>query len=395
MSFDISVSHPNLSLEAYGSAETTFTVTNLTNETRRVEAKLATLNPQHKSWLKIEGDFSQQLAANGSHQYSVKVEVPTDKFKGRFDFRLEIYSALEPQEKLAQGPKVAVEVKPATQSSSPPLPTNSEKSKTPINPNNPTPSFPWLRILVVILLLSNLASVIALWQLKGEISQNQQQLASLKDTADQAQARFKQAQDAVDIANTKAAQAQEKADAAQAKAEQAQGTAQTAISKADTAQNQANLAISQANKAIQGVERYTDNNNGTVTDKRTQLVWLKNANCFGKINWQEANLLVKQLKNGKCDLSDNYQAGSWRLPSKEEWQVMVNRQYSYPSLSNAAGTNKWTEGRPFTGVKSNGYWSATPHQQDSTGAWMMELSEGILQTNSKTAKYYVWPVRNY
>ena len=392
-SFDISVSHPNLSLDAEGSAETTFTVTNLTGETQQLEAKLATLNPQHKSWLQIDGDLSQELAANGSHQYLVKVEVPTDKFKGRFDFRLEIYSALTPQQKLAQGPKVVVEVKPASQSSSPPSPTSSKKSTAPTNPNKPSSS--WLKILVVLLLLSSLASIVALWQLKEEISQNQQQLSSLKDIAEQAQARFKQAQDAVDIANAKSNEAQEQAVAAQAKAEQAHEAAQTALSKADTVQTQANQAVSQANKAIQGIERYTDNSNGTVTDKRTQLVWLKRANCFGKRNWEEANQLVKQLKNGQCGLSDNYQAGSWRLPSKEEWQVMANRQYSYPSLSNSAGTNKWTEGRPFSRVKPDGYWSATSHRQDSTGAWLMELSEGSLQTNSKTAKYYVWPVRNY
>ena len=28
--------------------------------------------------------------------------------------------------------------------------------------------------------------------------------------------------------------------------------------------------------------RFTDNGNGTVTDNLTGLIWLKNANCFGK-----------------------------------------------------------------------------------------------------------------
>jgi hypothetical protein len=393
MSFDISVSHPTLSLDEQGYAQTTFTVTNSTGKTQQLVAKLATLNPQHKSWLQIEGDLSPELAPNSTHQYLVKVEVPTDKFKGRFDFRLEIYSASEPQQKLAQGPKVAVEFKPASQLKASPAPTQSEKIST--NPKMPNKNFPWLMTLVIILLLSNGASLAVLWYLKAEISQNQQQLASLTDIAEQAQAKFKQAQDAVEIANAKANEAQEKVLAAQKQAEQASDTAQTALSNADTAQNHATRAVYQANQALQGIERYTDNNNGTVTDKRTQLVWLKNANCFGKRNWEEAVELVKQLKNGQCSLSDNYQAGSWRLPSKEEWQVMVNRQYSYPSLSNAAGTNKWTENHPFSKVKTDGYWSASPYQQDESGAWLMELSEGLLQTNSKTAQYYVWPVRNY
>ena len=31
--------------------------------------------------------------------------------------------------------------------------------------------------------------------------------------------------------------------------------------------------------------RFTDNNNGTVTDKLTGLIWMKNANAFGVRTW--------------------------------------------------------------------------------------------------------------
>ena len=34
--------------------------------------------------------------------------------------------------------------------------------------------------------------------------------------------------------------------------------------------------------------RFTDNNNGTVTDNLTGLMWLKDANCFGLRTWAQA-----------------------------------------------------------------------------------------------------------
>jgi hypothetical protein len=35
-------------------------------------------------------------------------------------------------------------------------------------------------------------------------------------------------------------------------------------------------------------KRYTDNDDGTVTDNNTGLIWLKNANAFGRQNWNIA-----------------------------------------------------------------------------------------------------------
>ena len=37
-----------------------------------------------------------------------------------------------------------------------------------------------------------------------------------------------------------------------------------------------------------GSDRFKDNGDGTVTDNCTQLIWLKNANCFGEQQWSEA-----------------------------------------------------------------------------------------------------------
>jgi len=374
--FDITVTNPKLSLDANGHGETTFTVTNSSSETRQVAIKLTTINPQHKNGLKMEGESEREFPKDGTHQYPVKIEVPPDKFKGRFDFRLEVYSAVEPKEKLTQGPSVTVEMKPVVK---------------PIATEQPKKGFPWLVAIVVILVLSNIGSVVALWQLYSEITKTHQELSTLKDITSTAKSKAAQAQEKADTAVSKADQALSTADTALSKTNQAMGTANNALSQTKKALKTANIAASKANKALQGIERYTDNSNGTVTDKRTGLIWLKNANCFGKRNWKDANRLAKQLKSGKCGLSDGSKAGKWHLPTKEEWQVMANRQYRRPTLSNATGTGKWSEGNPFSSVKSKGYWSST--RDDSKSAWFMSLVDGSIQAKSKSAKHYVWFVR--
>ncbi|MGQ9500071.1 MAG: hypothetical protein ACUVQ6_06945, partial [Dissulfurimicrobium sp.] len=51
-------------------------------------------------------------------------------------------------------------------------------------------------------------------------------------------------------------------------------------------------------------QRFTDNNDGTVTDNLTGLVWLKDANCFGQKTWANALNEANTLASGTCGLSD-------------------------------------------------------------------------------------------
>ena len=73
--------------------------------------------------------------------------------------------------------------------------------------------------------------------------------------------------------------------------------------------------------------RYTDNGDGTVTDNRSGLIWLKNANCFGEQNWKTAKQSAANLAHGQCGLRDGSRAGMWRLPTIEEWKAMIDKKY--------------------------------------------------------------------
>ncbi len=57
-------------------------------------------------------------------------------------------------------------------------------------------------------------------------------------------------------------------------------------------------------------QRFLDNGNGTVTDTVTGLMWTKDANPFGTLNWHDA-----MARCGSFSISE---IGGWRLPSKDE-----------------------------------------------------------------------------
>ena len=119
------------------------------------------------------------------------------------------------------------------------------------------------------------------------------------------------------------------------------------------------------------------NANGTVTDG--DLVWLKNANCFGDKNWLDATSAAASLKSGSCGLTDGSHAGQWRLPTKDE---MLARQKNTQGFTNVA--------------LARAYWSGSTYSGDTTSAWLVKMHTGFAGVSTKTYNfgYYVWPVRS-
>ncbi len=118
--------------------------------------------------------------------------------------------------------------------------------------------------------------------------------------------------------------------------------------------------------------RFSDINNGTVRDNKTGLIWLKDANCFvdfegfdnyGRSDWDTAISIAYSLEDGQCGLDDGSVAGTWRLPSIEEWEAFVVPGQSWPAntpwLCNAIGTAQWSEDDAFINVSPCNYWSGS------------------------------------
>jgi len=139
--------------------------------------------------------------------------------------------------------------------------------------------------------------------------------------------------------------------------------------------------------------RFTDNNNGTVTDTRTGLVWLKNANPCGLKNWADAVTYCNSLANNTAGLTDGSIAGQWRLPSKTELQGIGTDP---PAIwESGSPTVPWTiPGAPFTGVESDFYRSSTPGIDNTGGAWVVEMGNGSVNGYyGSDHNFFVWPVR--
>ncbi len=144
-----------------------------------------------------------------------------------------------------------------------------------------------------------------------------------------------------------------------------------------------------------GQPRFTDNGDGTVTDNRSGLVWLKDAECLGMHTWQEAKQAAAELSDGyickEFELSDKSTPGDWRVPTIREIMTLPVIEYFSPALSNSAGTGKWTEGDPFINVSSLYYWSGT--RVGENNGWYMYLYNGVLGLADISQKYHVWPVK--
>ena len=129
--------------------------------------------------------------------------------------------------------------------------------------------------------------------------------------------------------------------------------------------------------------RFTDNTDGTVTDKLTGLIWLKDANCYGFRTWDIALLDCNTLANGQCGLSDGSTPGDWRLANRKELFSLVDDESSNPALP---------AGHPFTNVQGI-YWSSTNFISNADYAWQVLMFDGSVSIDAKNDPYYVWPVR--
>jgi hypothetical protein len=133
--------------------------------------------------------------------------------------------------------------------------------------------------------------------------------------------------------------------------------------------------------------RFTDNGDGTVTDNLTNLVWLKNADCFGEIYWYGALAESNNLESGYCDLSDDSQAGDWRLPNRNELLSLID-------ISNFGNNLALPDGHPFINAREGFYWTSTTAAFNRPAeAWYLYTYNGSTDYEAKSSINFVWPVR--
>ncbi len=138
--------------------------------------------------------------------------------------------------------------------------------------------------------------------------------------------------------------------------------------------------------------RFTDNNNGTITDTLTGLVWLKDAGCLGAAFWSNALTAANALANGACGLTDGSTAGQWRMPNLIELESLIDASAADPALP---------ANDPFLNVSNDVYWTSTSYYGGITGsdaAWTIRLADGRYMNDSSanikaSANNNIWAVK--
>ncbi|MCX5808027.1 MAG: caspase family protein [Proteobacteria bacterium] len=142
-------------------------------------------------------------------------------------------------------------------------------------------------------------------------------------------------------------------------------------------------------KAKDAVDTYTDfeaikdrfimRNDGTIIDKVTKRMWLKDANYpMRGMNWENA------MKY--CESMNYVGHNDWRLPSREEWKALVGQ----------SGLSKtFPMGHPFSNLVLHGnYWtSSVNHMGHTYNIYSVNVGNGSAESFNKMRTGYIWPVR--
>jgi hypothetical protein len=120
-------------------------------------------------------------------------------------------------------------------------------------------------------------------------------------------------------------------------------------------------------------------NDALVTDKLTDLVWVRKANVTRQtVTWDQALLAIRELNQDRFG-----GIGNWRLPNINELESLVDCRSHSPALSVE---------HPFEELR-DGYWSSTTSFFETDWAWVLYLYKGACGVGHKPGKtFHVWPV---
>jgi hypothetical protein len=123
-----------------------------------------------------------------------------------------------------------------------------------------------------------------------------------------------------------------------------------------------------------------DDDEGGVTDRRTGLVWLKDA-ALGTfpMTWAEAFEFVREINGNRMFGHDD-----WKLPNRRELLSLTSLREINPCLP---------AGHPFENVFAGYYWTSTTCHRLPDQAWHIHLGGARVVRGMKYGSSMVWPVR--
>ncbi len=140
--------------------------------------------------------------------------------------------------------------------------------------------------------------------------------------------------------------------------------------------------------------RFTVNSNGTVTDTLTNLIWLKNADCFGDITWDNALTEALALGHGSCSLLDGSSAQDWRIPNIRELESLIHVGVYSPAVPDTEGAGKATSGNPFNSLQLDDYWTSSTNPAIPSDTLAVKIKYGHIVSKPKGGKNKTMFVRD-
>ncbi len=136
--------------------------------------------------------------------------------------------------------------------------------------------------------------------------------------------------------------------------------------------------------------RFVDNNDGTVTDLDTLLVWLKDFKCFGQMDYDDACNNVQSICQGTTPqtcVDDPQSYPNMRIPNAVEARSIMDYQNSFSALP---------AGASFINTDINHIHISTSDGKDPDKAWAGNPQDGgMVSTDKDDATPYLVPVWTY
>jgi hypothetical protein len=137
------------------------------------------------------------------------------------------------------------------------------------------------------------------------------------------------------------------------------------------------LAVRGGSQAVPEETFFQDNQNGTVTDSRTGLVWLQapldmdNDGASDALTWQAALAGAAALE--KAGFTD------WRLPNRNELQSIVDYRWHHPAI----------DSRSFPNVIGGNFWTSTTDTFSSPAyAYAVDFTGGAVYSYDKAGNSF-------
>src|SRR5262249_45738712 len=109
--FAITTASDRVPVGGDGRGEITFTVTNSSARPLRGQLRVRPLGSTKGEWLNIAGETERAFSPNATQQVVVKVAAPPGAPAGKYQFRLDAVSLVNPDDDFTEGPTIDLEIK--------------------------------------------------------------------------------------------------------------------------------------------------------------------------------------------------------------------------------------------------------------------------------------------